>query len=132
MATGPTTLNKEMEEMMFEGCRLVNDLKLADDHIDVLEKESKKLKEVINDLNCESAVFKAERDQADERVMKLEEELKEKDLTIENLKKQLQEWEDFEGWRQGRWVLVQQELKKLREENASLKHLEVVGTSNGC
>ena len=131
MATGPTgpvITESELEEMRYEGSRLVHDLGLADRHIDVLEKENKKLKEVIYDLKCECAVFEAERDQADEKVNDQDKKLltltQERDDLLEEvsgLKTKLQEWEDFEGWRQGRWVMVQDELKRLRAEVASLK-----------
>ena len=126
MATGPTSL-VNVDEMMFEGCRLAHDLKLADDHIDVLEKENKKLKEVIMDLNGECAVFKAERNQADEKVLEQEKEMKLMTEQTQELKAKLQEWEDFEGWRQGRWVLVQEELKKLKSELSALKAQQITG-----
>lgn len=175
MATGPTGIVKlpqsEYDDLMFEGCRLAHELKLADNHIDHMEIERTKYKDKIYDLECECAVFKAERDQADEMVLKQDAELETiskqrnfllkenegfitqvanlkqerdeaatevlrqaKDINdlkqqrddlvkeVETLKASLQEWEDFEGWRQGRWVLVQAELKRLREELASLKN----------
>lgn len=131
MATGPTgpvNIQEEMDEMRFEGSRLVHDLKLADDHIDRLEKENKKLKEVIYDFRCECAVFKAERNMADEKVEEQDKTIltltQQRDDLLEEvseLKKKLQEWDDFEGWRQGRWAMVQDELRRLRAEVASLK-----------
>jgi len=133
MATGPTGIVKlpqsEYDDLMFEGCRLAHELKLADNHIDHMEIERTKYKDKIYDLECECAVFKAERDQADEEVLRQANDINDlkqqrDDLVkeVETLKASLQEWEDFEGWRQGRWVLVQAELKRLREELASLKN----------
>ena len=172
MATGPTgpVTQDEYDEMMDEGCRLARELKLADTHIDNMEFELTKYKDKVYDLECECAVFKAERDQADEMVLKQDSELETiskqrnfllkenegfitqvaslkqerdqataevlrqaKDINdlkqqrddlleeVNTLKENLQEWTDFEGWRQGRWVMVQNELKRLREEIASLK-----------
>ena len=135
MATGPTgpvktmeELKQEMEDMNDEGCRLAHELQRADAYLEDKNIEIGKLKDKVFDLECECAVFKAERDQADEKVEELELRIvslkSERDDLLDEVKKlrmDLQEWVDFEGWRQGRWVLVQQELKRLREENASLK-----------
>lgn len=142
MATGPTGpvkdvafYEKEMEEMIFEGSKLAFELNRADGHIEKLEHEIKNLKDGIENLQGELGVALAERNQADEKVLEQDEEIKQLKETITTLNgekadlldaikdkdSKLQEWVDFEGWRQGRWVLVQDELKRLREEVASLK-----------
>lgn len=130
MATGPTGTytSEDIKEMEYEGSRLAFELNRADGHIEKLEKQIKEMKDHLFDVECESAVFKAERDQADEKVLEQDKQIltltQERDDLLEqvkDLKGKLQEWEDFEGWRQGRWVMVQDELKRLREEVASLK-----------
>lgn len=128
MATGPRTLQETVDEMLDEGCRLVKELRKADAHVENLEDELKEHKELIEHLDGDLGVALAERDEADEKVMELEKTnttlTQERDdllKEVATLKSALQEWEDFEGWRQGRWVMVQDELKRLREELASLK-----------
>ena len=138
-ATGPRTIQEHVEEMVEEGCRLVKELKLADKHIDGIEEENKKLKLELDDVEGDLAVALAERDQADAEVNKLEKEkltlIQERDELLEEvqkLKQALQEWEDLEGWRQGRWVLLQEELKKLRKQVASSVPEPTLETLHGC
>ena len=114
MATGPVT-QQEYDEMMDEGLSLYKELKRADAYIEILKEEK--------------IVLEAERDQADKKVLEQDKTIMDltkqrDDLTdeVKELKESLQEWTDFEGWRQGRWVLVQEELKRLRAELASLKN----------
>ena len=133
-ATGPRTLQDTVDEMFDEGCRLVKELKLADAHIEKLEEQLKTVStntiaRKIDDLEGELSVALAERDQADAKVMEQEKQIEALKLSetelleeVSQLKLRLQEWEDLEGWRQGRWVLLQDELKKLRAELASLRN----------
>jgi septal ring factor EnvC (AmiA/AmiB activator) len=98
-----------LDEMKMEGSRLAHELHLADNHIDVLEKENKKLKEVIQSLKNELAVALAERDQADAKN---------------------NEYKEFDAWRDQKFAYFQFELNKLRDENISLREGLKANTSS--
>lgn len=72
------------------------------------------------------AVALAERDQADDRVSELEQkvrelerEVKEKTEWFEDVKKQLEDFEELERWRQPRWDALKEEVKMLRTKLAA-------------
>jgi uncharacterized coiled-coil protein SlyX len=72
---------------------------------------------VVNELE----VALAERDQADQRVVELEEKVSAQAEWIEELRAKVREWEDMETWRQAHWDALKTELHALQAENKRLR-----------
>lgn len=75
----------------------------------------------LNAIEEKLAVALAERDQADQRVVELEEKVSAQAEWIEELRAKVREWEDLEKWRQAHWCELKNELHALREENETLR-----------